>query len=245
MPRLHELRKNPFPQMMSKSAPFGRQIARHIQRTIGTASMVFHDILPNDMPLDIHVITPNGTAKTASHPFGGEFFTLVTSGVSTLGAASRGQAQSRQVELMISLPTTWPGLNQDGTLDVRIMQDEQYSWPLHRLKRLASMPPKDADVLRMHGCVPQVENAPPLAPETRLRYLLLAPSELHPKSQALMVHDDVQIQFLALWPLYLEEESFMRRHGAEALLSELRRDGVTDLVSPRRLPALMPARHEA
>ena len=244
MTQLEEFRNYAFPQMLSKAAPYGRQIVRHIERTIGTTAMFFHDVLPNGTPLDIHVIPPQGAAKTSTHPFGGEFFTLVTSGLSTMPVGTRAKTRGEYLELMISLPATWPGFQRNGTLDAQMMDDERYAWPLHWLKRLASQP-AGSPPLGQHSCVPPIENAPPLAPETKLRYLLLAASELHPKSRALMVHDDIQIHFQALWPLYLEEAAFIRRHGAKTLLSELHRENITDLVSPRRQPSLTPARHEA
>ena len=84
----------------------------------------------------------------------------------------------------------------------------------------------------------------PLAAGNPLHHLLLAPSELYPQSRQLMVHDDIEIQFMALWPLHAEEHALLESQGASSLLTQFHREGVTDLVNPSRKPALYGAQHE-
>ena len=63
---------------------------------------------------------------------------------------------------------------------------------------------------------------------------LLAPPMLHPKARRLVVHDDLAIEFLALWPIYREEMEFKLEHGVEALMERFARTGVTDLIEVGR-----------
>jgi hypothetical protein len=64
--------------------------------------------------------------------------------------------------------------------------------------------------------------------------VLLLPSALHPQSHRLVAHDDLCIEFLALWPLYPEERELQRTRGTEALRAALARARVTELVDVRR-----------
>jgi len=72
------------------------------------------------------------------------------------------------------------------------------------------------------------------AANTRLSGVLLAPSALHPQSHRLVAHDDMAIEFLALWPLYSEEMEMKRTQGTAALRTAQAREGVTELVDIRR-----------
>ena len=105
-------------QFQQRAGPYCRQITRHIQRTIGPATMVFHELLPNGLQLDLHVVPPQRDEPSIEHPFGRNFFTVVTSGMSTQRMPPRqARGKAQYLELMISLPPNWAGLNSNGTFD--------------------------------------------------------------------------------------------------------------------------------
>ena len=81
---------------------------------------------------------------------------------------------------------------------------------------------------------PNGEHGEPYAANTGFGGVLLLPSALHPQSHRLVAHDDLCIEFLALWPLYPEEMELQRTRGTEALRAALARARVTELVDVRR-----------
>jgi hypothetical protein len=222
---------------------FLSQITHHIDRTIGYSPMVFHEIVSDDIHLDLHVVPPHPGPPSADHPFGRGFYTIVTSGMSTramppapaLPAAPGDEAQRpRFAELMITLPADWPGLHPDGTFIQEYMSDEANWWPVRWLKMLARLPHEQDTWV---GAGYSVSNGPErqgLAHNTGFTGMLLLPSRVHPDARCLVVHDDLAIQFLALWPLYPEEMDLKLNRGLDALQSAFARAGVTDLVNIHR-----------
>lgn len=225
-----------MPSLAPAPARFHHQVTRHIERTIGPSPMVFHEIISADMHLDIHIIPPQPGPAAPDHPRGRNFFTLVTSGMSARpmpGHADSARAP-RLLELMISLPADWPGLRPDGTFIQDQMCHEENWWPIRWLKKLARMPVEEDAALAEGYMVPGTPDASPYAAGTRLGCVALFPSVLHPKAAHLVVHDDIAIDFLALWPLFPEEMMLRHQHGPAALQSALTAAGITDLIDPRR-----------
>ena len=138
-------------------------------------------------------------------------------------------------ELMIVLPRDWAGIRADGTLDAAAMEEEANWWPVRAIKRLARLP-QEGVMLAPGLLLPDDRGA--LAPSTALSHLMVGPSRLHPRSASLMVHDDVVIEFHALWALHAEEAEFRQAAGMESLVRELWREGVTELVDVRRAGVL-------
>ena len=219
------------------------QITRHIDRTIGYSPMVFHEIISTDIHLDLHIVPPHEGPPTADHPYGRNFYTIVTSGMSarpvpappsSVVSASDACECQRHFELMIALPGDWPGLRHDGTFVEDSMSEEDNWWPIRWLKMLARLPHEN-DMWVGAGCT--VPNHPPeqsYAPHTGFSCMLLMPSALHPASRRLVAHDDLTIEFLALWPLYPEEMALKLQRGLGALRDAFAEAHITDLVDNRR-----------
>jgi hypothetical protein len=199
------------------------QITRHIGRTIGHSPMVFHEMLEG-VRLDLHVVPPLAGPASAAHPYGRSHFTLVTSGLSAAG----GQ-MGRCAELMISLPADWPGLRADGTFAPEMMQEDVLSWPVRLLKSVAHIcreqGPKVGELFPVMEGGQKLRNVPFAA-------AAVLPSMLHPQSTRLVVHDDLAISFLALFPLY--EEELRAGISGTQLAATLAQRNVTDLVDVRR-----------
>jgi len=190
--------------------------------------MAFHELVADDIHLELHIVPP--------HP-GCNFHTIVTSGMSTRPMTPPPDAEAgatHYAELMAVLPADWPGLRPDGTLVQWYMEEEANWWPIRWLKTIARMPHEYDTYVGAGQTIPNGARGEPYAANTGFGGVLLAPSALHPQSHRLAVHDDMAIEFLALWPLYPEEMEMKRTQGTDALRAALAREGVTELVDVRR-----------
>ena len=227
-----------MPMLAPSPTRYLHHITRHIERHIGPSPMVFHEIVSADIHLDVHIVPPVKMPPSPQHPFGRNFYTLVTSGMSTRPLEGPADGATRLMELMISLPADWPGLRHDGTFIQEYMSHEEHWWPIRWLKMLARQPYEGGQGINIGDTVPNGATGEPFASNTTLGCMMLAPSLLHPQAQSLVVHDDVSIEFLALWPIHVREMEFKSQHGAEALLARLLDNRITDLLNPERAPVV-------
>ena len=67
-----------------EATPFLERISRHIDRTIGPCPGVFHEIVSVDAHIDLHIVPaqPN-VVQSKQRPLGGDYVTIVTSGMSS------------------------------------------------------------------------------------------------------------------------------------------------------------------
>jgi hypothetical protein len=238
---LHE--RNDMILLSPAPTRFLNQITRHIDRTVGCSPMVFHEIISADIHLDLHIVPPRADSPSAPHPFGRDFYTIVTSGMSTRampaprtaeGFGEEDQDRPRYAELMITLPASWPGLRPDGTFVQQYLCDEANWWPVRWLKMLARMPHEYDTWVGAGYTIPNTPPTQPYAPNTGFSCMLLLPSLLHPDARRLVVHDDVTIEFLSLWPLYPEELELKLNEGLSALQAAFAAAHVTDLLDNHR-----------
>jgi len=88
----------------------GTKIESYIEENIGAVSYVYHEIVSDNVHIDIHVVGPSEKRNS---------YTLITSGMSDQPmSAPSGKENYRYTELTLSLPATWPlsgdGLKEDG-----------------------------------------------------------------------------------------------------------------------------------
>ncbi|HEY4328693.1 MAG TPA: suppressor of fused domain protein [Phycisphaerae bacterium] len=231
-----------MPALYPAPTRFLPQISRHIERTIGPSPMVFHEIISSDVHLDLFVVPPQTHDASLHFPHGRDFFTIVTSGMSTFPMNAPHLAtkrrNSRYAELMICLPADWPGLRFDGTFALEQMREEANWWPIRWLKTIARLPHEHGLFIGSGHTIPNGEDAVPFSENTKFGSLLVAPSALHPDSHTLVIHDDMSVDFLALWPLHSAELEYKLSHGPEALISRFQRSGITELVDLTRKSAV-------
>ena len=229
-------RPTPAPEVPSVT-PYDRQITRHIERTIGAAPMVFHEIVSHDIHLDLHIVPPTGEEPSEEHPLGTHHYTVVTSGLSARpqNVAPRAlESVSPYQELMIALPGDWPGMRPDGTFDKAAMEDPCNWWPFAFLKLVARMPHEYQTFLAPGVTIPNGEAAEPFADNTKLGCVMTFPSILSPNAKELQINDQITIQFYALWPIYPEEMQLKLNQGLEPLLDKLIKAEMTELVQIER-----------
>lgn len=219
------------PPMVSQATPFLPHISRHIEKTIGPAPMVFHEIVSTSVHLDLHLVGPTHLPPSDEHPFGTDHVTVVTSGVSSLPMnVPPGYDGPRFIELMIALPADWPGLLPDGTFDQKAMKDERNWWPFRWLKNVARLPAELNTFLGLGHTIPNGERAAPFAKNTRLGCMMVSPPMLSPESFKLVVNDHASIYFFALTALYPEEMNLKLRGGSGALDPLMDAACVTELI---------------
>ena len=230
--RAPQERITPAPEIPSVT-PYVKQIGRHIDRTIGRAPMVFHEIISKDIHLDLHIVPPTNQEPSEEHPLGTYHYTIVTSGLSARPqnvAPKALESVSPFQELMIAVPGDWPGMRADGTFDQGAMEDPRNWWPLAFLKLVARMPHEYETFLAPGVTIPNGEAAEPFAPNTKLGCVMTFPSMLSPRSNELQINDQMTIQFYALWPIYREEMQLKLDKGLGPLIDKLIEAEMTELV---------------
>lgn len=239
----HEAKGDPIP-IVDTATEFLPAIERHIEQTIGPAPRVWHEIVSPEVHMDLHVVPAQPkVAPSEDRPLGGDYITVVTSGMSTrpmkLPNGAKEDGLSQYAELMIALPKDWPGLNPDGTFDQVAMKDERNWWPFRWLKQIARLPHQFDTFLCKGHTIPNGENADPFAPGTDLACWLVFVPMLATKARQLVVSDDVRIDFFALFPLMRDEMELKLNKGLDALLEALGDgDVMTELIDPRRKSVL-------
>jgi hypothetical protein len=195
-------------------------IDAHIERHIGPVSLVFDEVVSDIIHVDIHLVPP-----APERPFN----TLVTSGMSDLPMAAPPDASScSHAELVALLPPDWP-LSQEA------LADESNYWPLRQLKMLARLPHEHNTWLWCDHTVSNGDPPVPFAPSTELCCALLEPPiSLPSEFMTLITPGGKRIVFLALIPLYLEENAHKLKAGADALLKRFERAGIRDIIDPVR-----------
>ena len=103
-------------------------ISAHIERHIGRIHMVFHEIVSDDLHIDIHHVKSSLLRR---------FEVLVTSGMSALPMAVPGDSnEPRFAEIVTVLPKGWP-------LTKEAFSDERNYWPIRLMKTFARLPHRD------------------------------------------------------------------------------------------------------
>ena len=212
----HEANVNP-PNITTEATPHLERIGEHIERCIGPSPMVFHELISPEVHIDLHVVSPQPHVEPSeARPLGGNYFTVVTSGVSSR-PMNAPEGSPRLAELMIALPREWPGMKPDGTFETDTMSDERNWWPFRWLKTLARMPHEYDTFLDFGHTIPHGNPPEPFADNTKLCCWMIAPSTLCPVED-LVIDDDTGVRFFACLPLYREEMELKLNNGVEALI---------------------------
>ncbi|WP_294391129.1 suppressor of fused domain protein [Prosthecobacter sp.] len=203
-------------------------IEAHVEKHIGAVSHVFHEIISDQVHLDVHFVPP-----TPDRPF----HTLVTSGMSDRPmTVPSGAEEFRHAELMICLPAEWKlAQSQMGEVGPADFNDERNYWPVRWLKKLARLPHEYDTWIGPSHTIPNGDPAEPLAiglPFTG--FLVFHPAMVPDGFHRLCVSDEKTINFYAIIPITTNEMDFKLQHGAAALLQRLMEHGVTELVNPLR-----------
>lgn len=195
------------------------EISDHIEKHIGPIEMVFHEIISDQVHIDVHWVKP-----TQDRPF----HTLITSGMSDKPMQTpEGIEDFDYSELCICLPASWKISQED-------FADEKNYWPVRWLKMLARFPHEYNTWLSYGHTVPNGDPAQPFAENTQLNTMVLLPSISFGDDFHVLELEDKNIRFFALIPLYSEEVQLKLAKGVEALFEGFDKHGISDIVDVDR-----------
>jgi len=179
------------------------QITAHVEKHIGKVGNVFHELLSDQVHIDILIVEP-----TAERPV----YTLITSGMSDQPmTVPPGAEEFRLAELMICLPGNWP------MQEVDFVNDDNY-WPIRWLKQLARMPHQLSTWLGYGHTIPNGDPPQPFAANTKMETMLITyPYTATEEFARLEVAPGTKINFYSLIPLHPVESEFKLAQGIEVL----------------------------
>ncbi|MEM9340969.1 MAG: suppressor of fused domain protein, partial [Bacteroidota bacterium] len=137
------------------------EISDHVEKYVGTIETVFHELVSNQVHIDVHWVKP-----TNERPF----HTLVTSGMSDKPMNTpEGAEDCKFAELVICLPESWKLSEED-------QKNENNYWPIRWLKYLARFPHEYNTWFWWGHTIPNGDPAEQFADNTQLNTMLLLPT---------------------------------------------------------------------
>lgn len=199
--------------------PSIEEVSDHIEKYVGTIETVLHELVSNQVHIDVHWVKP-----TNERPF----HTLVTSGMSDKPMNTpEGAEGSKFAELVICLPESWKLSEED-------QKDENNYWPLRWLKYLARFPHEYNTWFWWSHTIPNGDPAEPFADNTELNTMLLLPTLAFGEGFQTLEVPNKKIHFFTLIPLYTEEVNLKMKKGVEALYDGFDKYGISDIVDISR-----------
>jgi len=194
------------------------EIEKHIEKYVGKPETVLHEIISDNVHVDVHIVEPTAQRN---------YFTLITSGMSDKPMNSPFE-ELRYSELLICLPPDWKLSEQD-------FEDDRNYWVVYWLKMLARFPHLYETWLWETHTIPNGDPPQPFAPNTKLCCALLSYPILFDKEfTTLRIRDDKTIHFLSLIPIYIEEMQYKLDRGIEKLYEKFDKYGVNELLDISR-----------
>lgn len=203
-------------------------ISNHIEKYIGKIDSVFHEIISDQVHIDVHWVKP-----TSRFPF----HTLLTSGMSDKPmAVPVGHEDLRYAELCILLPADWEIEGGSYKLMEEVFEEENNYWPVRWLKYIARFPHEYDTWIGASHTIPNGEHAEPFADNTNQGCMFIYPSIVFPADfHQLTTLSGKIINFYSLYPIYKEEMELKLRKGADALLDKFEAHNVSNVVDPTRV----------
>ena len=207
--------------------PETEHVAAHIEKHVGKIHMVFHEIVSDDLHIDIHHVKSTLLRR---------YEVLVTSGMSAIPMNLPADVQQpRRAEIVTVLPKGWP-------LTTEAFQDENHYWPLRLMKDLARLPHYGKTWIGFGHTIANADDgaaATPVpkqyAPDTSLcAAAVLPPFTLPEKAWSFHRPDGDEVFLWAAVPLHRAELDYKMQHGMDPLLDLFDKHGVTDRIDPAR-----------
>ncbi|MEJ1239702.1 suppressor of fused domain protein [Chryseolinea sp. T2] len=223
--RYSETQENKFEPAVGDSENI-EAISEHIEKHVGPIEMVFHEIVSDQVHIDVHWVKPSDSIP---------FHVLITSGMSDKPMnVPEGIDAPKHLELCLLLPPDWKmeGMKEESMEE--IFSDENVYWPVRWLKTMARFPHSYNTWLGVQHTLPNGENAEPFADSTKLGCMMLLPSISLGEDFFELKIENTAINFLCLIPLYREEMEYKLKHGTEKLLDKFDASGIGDVVDPER-----------
>jgi hypothetical protein len=194
-------------------------LTQHVKRYVGNPTHVFHELIPRDLHIDIHIVRPKPQR---------DWYTLVTSGMSELPMkAPREHRDRRFAELMICLPRNWP-------LSRKALEKDRSSWPLFWMRLLARAPHEHKIWIGAEHTIPNGDPPETLGEGVDFCCWMFREPKTTPTEFTSLESDKRLIRFYGLVPIYRDEMEFALEHGHESLAARLDAANVTELLDIER-----------
>lgn len=215
--RYKETDRNEFE--FASGEPSIEEISDHIEKYVGEIHIVFHEIVSEQVHIDIHWVKP-----TKEKPF----HTLVTSGMSDKPMNTPdGIEDCDYAELSICLPQEWKISEED-------FKDETNYWPIRWLTYLARFPHEYNTWLGYGHTIPNGDPAESFAENTKLNTMVLLPSIVFNEKFHTLELKNKTIDFYTLIPLYSDEVELKMKKGVESLFDGFDKFNVSDILEIKR-----------
>ena len=196
------------------------EIIRHMEEHYAPVEKnAFHEIVPGDPSVSVHVIPPTPTRP---------WTTLFTAGMSDKPmTVPQGYEESRFAELMIHLPPDWP-------LSLEAFGDRNHFWPVQMLKKIAYLPHLSGSWLGPPPTIISNDDPPePFAPNTAFTCMMLLLEDA--ETGRLKTKDGRVILLHWMLPLYTEERDLELEAGLAHLFELFDRYEVPRVVDINRV----------
>jgi hypothetical protein len=200
------------------------EITGHIERNIGKVHTIFHEIISDDLHIDVLHVKSTLFRR---------YEVLVTSGMSTRPMVMPPESKEpRFSEVLIILPKGWPLTQPD-------FDDERNYWPIRLIKSLARYPHHNNTWLgyghTISGEDAVGERTTPYEEDRHYWAAVILPSMTLDESAWTFKNEaGHEVFFWAAVPIYMNELEYKREHGIDLLLDLFDKYKVTDRVDSKR-----------
>lgn len=204
-------------------------VERFMEEHLGKPIVVWHELVSHHVHIDVHVVAP-----TERFPAWILFTTGMSGRPMSLPDGASDQGSLAHAELIMALPPDWAELGEESQVKID-MTDERKYWPIRLLKGLARLPHEFGTWLGVGHTVPN--GNPPVRYAEGVPFdgvVLMPPMSLLGDNWRVPSDDGREVQLLVPVPLYAAEMDYKLRHGLDALLGELEKVGVSELVDTSR-----------
>lgn len=200
------------------------EIEGHIERHIGAVKVVYHDLNPGHVPVDIMVVPATPDRR---------FHYLVTAGMSDmpmqLPSHIKNQHSYRYAELAIALPKYWP------IYDEVAMTGKRWGYPVEHLKFLASIPSRFKSWLSIGHSVPNGEPVEAIGPDCDMTGFVLDYPVIGGEGfEQLKTRNGKKINFYAVYPVHDVEMEHKLKKGYASLRKHFSNHKVMEIFDPKR-----------
>lgn len=206
------------------------EICAHIESIFGESEIVMHEIVSDELHIDVFPIPPSE---------GWPCWTLYTTGMSEIAMSvpreegdDEDEVRGMQyAEMMIQLPPDWPVLDEDAG------NKEEHYWPIRWLKRAARLPNEEDSWLGVGHTVQFSEPEEEIESGGFAGMLIMPPMGPEGCGQIEM-SDGRVVNVLMILPLYRDELDFAVEEGVEALLEKFEAAELSPVVEVGRKSVL-------
>lgn len=195
------------------------ELINHLRENIGEPSFVNMEGFMQDINIDLIVFEANTNRN---------YHTIVTSGMSNYSSnVEEGCEEWKYTELIMYLPSEWPLRQAD-------IQDELY-WPFGWLRKLGKFTFDHQTWFCYGDSIPNGDPPQLLSNNNPFTgFMLLPPINENPDFFTLKTPDK-EIQFLVVFPVFLEEMNFLRNNEFTLLLEKFDDCHINDIINLQRV----------